>query len=157
MTLLSYRYHKERCQARVRSDKINLISIIKPKVRLDSWFVNFFCIPLKNHITSYQIDGLLHERRNSIAKALELLLSCINPSKYTCQNIKRFSFNYQESNIQWAKPPHWNNTASLQDLKTEVILPISTKQVSSKTVDVDKVKFSNEIIIITTNPVWENN
>ena len=28
-----------------------------------------------------KIDGLMQERRNSIAKALELLLSCINPSK----------------------------------------------------------------------------
>ena len=28
-----------------------------------------------------QIDGLMQERRNSIANALELRLSCINPSK----------------------------------------------------------------------------
>ena len=28
-----------------------------------------------------QIDGLVQERRNSIANALELRLSCINPSK----------------------------------------------------------------------------
>ena len=26
------------------------------------------------------IDGLMHERRNSIALAMELRLSCINPS-----------------------------------------------------------------------------
>ena len=30
-----------------------------------------------------QIDGLLQERRNSIASALELPLSCFNPSKYS--------------------------------------------------------------------------
>ena len=29
-----------------------------------------------------QIDGLVQERRNSIANALELRLSCTNPSKY---------------------------------------------------------------------------
>ena len=28
------------------------------------------------------IDGLVHERRNPIANALELRLSCINPSTY---------------------------------------------------------------------------
>ena len=31
------------------------------------------------HLFIY-IDGLMQERRNSIAKALELRLSCINPS-----------------------------------------------------------------------------
>ena len=29
-----------------------------------------------------QIDGLVQEKRNSIANALELCLSCTNPSKY---------------------------------------------------------------------------
>ena len=29
-----------------------------------------------------QIDGLVQERRNSIANALELRLSCTNPSKF---------------------------------------------------------------------------
>ena len=33
-----------------------------------------------NHI--YEIDELVEERRNSIANALELRLSCTNPSKY---------------------------------------------------------------------------
>ena len=33
-------------------------------------------------IDYYQIDGLEQERRNSIANALELCLSCTNPSKY---------------------------------------------------------------------------
>ena len=30
----------------------------------------------------YKIDGLLQERRNSIANAMELRLSCTNPSKW---------------------------------------------------------------------------
>ena len=30
----------------------------------------------------YHIDGLVQERRNSIANALELRLYCTNPSKY---------------------------------------------------------------------------
>ena len=30
----------------------------------------------------HNIDGLVHERHNSIAKALELRLSCTNPSTY---------------------------------------------------------------------------
>ena len=33
---------------------------------------------------SHKITGLVQERRNSIAKALELHLSCINPSRYSC-------------------------------------------------------------------------
>ena len=32
---------------------------------------------------SGQIDGLVQERRNSSALAMELRLSCINPSKWT--------------------------------------------------------------------------
>ena len=32
-------------------------------------------------LTYYQIDGSVQERRNSIANALELRLSCTNPSK----------------------------------------------------------------------------
>ena len=40
-------------------------------------------IPVSCHYPVYMyIDGLVQERRNSIANALELLLSCINPSKY---------------------------------------------------------------------------
>ena len=30
------------------------------------------------------VDGLMQERRNSIANTLELRLSCTNPSLYTC-------------------------------------------------------------------------
>ena len=36
----------------------------------------------------YYIDGLVKERRNSIADALELSLSCINPSTRYCGNCK---------------------------------------------------------------------
>ena len=31
-----------------------------------------------------EFDGLVHKRRNSIANALELCLSCTNPSSYYC-------------------------------------------------------------------------
>ena len=34
-----------------------------------------------------QLDGLVQERRNSIANALELCLSCINPSNCSCSVI----------------------------------------------------------------------
>ena len=33
-------------------------------------------------VINLQIDGLMQEKRNSIANALELCLSCTNPSKY---------------------------------------------------------------------------
>ena len=32
-------------------------------------------------LAAHQIDGLVQERRNSIANAMELPLSCTNPSK----------------------------------------------------------------------------
>ena len=42
----------------------------------------------KSIITSNSyIDGLVQERRNSIANALELRLSCTNPSIYAISNI----------------------------------------------------------------------
>ena len=44
----------------------------------------------------YQIDGLVQERRNSIADALELRLSCTNPSKYSCM----------DKNKQFTSPSH---------------------------------------------------
>ena len=38
---------------------------------------------LSTLISQYRIDGPVQERRNSIANALELLLSCTNPSKWS--------------------------------------------------------------------------
>ena len=39
-----------------------------------------------DEIYSLQIDGLVQERRNSIANAVELRLSCINPLKWVAEN-----------------------------------------------------------------------
>ena len=38
-------------------------------------------IRFHSYVPCYQIFGSMQERRNSIANALELRLSCINPSK----------------------------------------------------------------------------
>ena len=38
------------------------------------------------------VDGLVQERRNSIANVLELCLSCTNPSIFKCISLKRFIF-----------------------------------------------------------------
>ena len=40
----------------------------------------FLCSPNKFSVIKVYINGLMQERRNSIANALELLLSCTNPS-----------------------------------------------------------------------------
>ena len=40
------------------------------------------CIAKSSVLTVKEIDGLAQERRNSIANALELRLSCTNPSKW---------------------------------------------------------------------------
>ena len=37
----------------------------------------------QNLIVRYKIDGFMQEKRTSIANALELRLSCINPSKWS--------------------------------------------------------------------------
>ena len=41
-----------------------------------------------------QVDGLVQERRNSTALAMELHLSCTNPSKYSLPSMRKH-FNYQ--------------------------------------------------------------
>ena len=63
--------------------------------RLDSLFISLFrqtktlcstlpalhvCHAPANNVTSFHVNGLVQERRNSIADALELRLSCNNPS-----------------------------------------------------------------------------
>ena len=70
----------------------------------------------------YQIDGLVQERRNSIANALELRLSCTNPSiwyyqaehddvmtwkhmwfpSYKATNAKRYFLVVVSLNIEWS-------------------------------------------------------
>ena len=42
-----------------------------------------------NLMRIYQTDGIVQERRNSIANALELRLSCTNPSKWYLIHISR--------------------------------------------------------------------
>ena len=37
---------------------------------------------ISTHIVAWHVDGLAQERHNSIADALELRLSCTNPSKF---------------------------------------------------------------------------
>ena len=50
-------------------------------------FVFFFCSRQNLYWTSDRIDGLMQERRNSIANALQLRLSCTNPGKFVSVNI----------------------------------------------------------------------
>ena len=45
-------------------------------------FYSFLWDAITNPGTYLQVDGLVQERRNSIALAMELRLSCSNPSKY---------------------------------------------------------------------------
>ena len=49
-------------------------------------------------LTSYHIDGLMQERHNSSANALELFLSCTNPSIWYI-GWTGFCLNYEESHI----------------------------------------------------------
>ena len=53
-----------------------------------------------NRLNSRHIDGLVQERRNSIANALELCLSCTNPSIYGAredQTITTYSTRYMDN------------------------------------------------------------
>ena len=45
-------------------------------------FIFYQTSKLKFYFSWHEIDELVQERRNSIASALELRLSCTNPSKY---------------------------------------------------------------------------
>ena len=47
--------------------------------------------------------GLLHERRNSIANALELRLSCTNPSRYDVMYIYLTNITYEKlkAHVTW--------------------------------------------------------
>ena len=48
---------------------------------------NWHHLKVRGRISELHIDGLVQERRNSIANALELRLSCTNPSTYKIQTI----------------------------------------------------------------------
>ena len=51
-------------------------------------------VSIKHNINNviHQIDGLVQKRRNSSANALELRLSCTNPSKYAAKFPSRRDF-----------------------------------------------------------------
>ena len=82
-------------------------------MRLTRFLPSFSCLHWFRFIITGQIDGLVQERRNSIANALELRLSCSNSSKCTAEtfcrglqgspeagpwfNIKMSSYQYRKS------------------------------------------------------------
>ena len=57
----------------------------------------YMCIFLRMFCTVFYVylDGLVPERRNSIANALELRLSCTNPFIYNMANFSSFFFKFQ--------------------------------------------------------------
>ena len=71
------------------SDRVSIRSAAE---NIDCNMTGFHCIKLVTHSSEislnydYHIDGLVQERRNSSALAMELRLSCINPSTWSCHN-----------------------------------------------------------------------
>ena len=69
----------------------SVITYKKPcdSVYMHKWKLSQSILPLSREMGKLQeLDGLVQERRNSIANALELCLSCTNPSN--CANYSRF-------------------------------------------------------------------
>ena len=60
----------------------------------------------------YEVDGLVQERRNSISNALELRLSCTNPSKW-----KRFLHADFHVSLMVARTTFWTNTRVVGELR----------------------------------------
>ena len=60
----------------------------------------------------YEVDGLVQERRNSISNALELRLSCTNPSKW-----KHFLHADFHVTLMVARTTFWTNTLVAGELR----------------------------------------
>ena len=60
----------------------------------------------------YEVDGLLQERRNSVSNALELCLSCTNPSKW-----KHFLHADFHVSLMIARTTFWTNTRVTGELR----------------------------------------
>ena len=60
----------------------------------------------------YEVDGLVQERRNSISNALELRLSCTNPSKW-----KHFLHADFHVSLMVARTTFWTNTRVAGELR----------------------------------------
>ena len=60
----------------------------------------------------YEVDGLVQERRNSISNALELRLSCTNPSKW--KHFLRADFHVS---LMVARTTCWTNTRVAGELR----------------------------------------
>ena len=60
----------------------------------------------------YEVDGLVQERRNSISNALELRLSCTNPSKW-----KHFLHADFHVSLMFARTTFWTNTRVAGELR----------------------------------------
>ena len=72
---------------------------ILTRLRLN-YYMSHFAWP-KNH--GHYIDGLVQERRNSIANALELRLSCTNPSIYAV-SLARYKTTAMKQILCWDRP-----------------------------------------------------
>ena len=69
------------------NDNLDNMKMVKQAV-----YPNWLKLLWTNFEYETYIDGLVQERHNSIANALELRLSCTNPSIWTCQKCGLFYF-----------------------------------------------------------------
>ena len=61
---------------------LNMLNVFKDYKRFTFWIVSWICLVPSKSPEQQNIDGLMQGRRNSSALAMELRLSCTNPS--TC-------------------------------------------------------------------------
>ena len=82
----------------------NLILKLFNTVQMDWWMHGWMdngWVESTKESTNEQIDGLMQERRNSSALAMELCLSCIDPSKWTHHNYKLKPKPFRPSDAIW--------------------------------------------------------
>ena len=85
---------------------VEWLHIIYPTKYAYNWVLLCFVVVL----VSFRFDGLLQERRNSIANALELRLSCTNPSNFIHILLGDFigiGTILWLSQCQWSSPETW--------------------------------------------------
>ena len=86
------------CPIQIKFSQLNLMRIVtqlwifwfKYGIIKTDGFVKVFnsinTVKAKYSLIQYKFDGLVQERHNSIANALELCVSCTNPSTSNCRN-----------------------------------------------------------------------
>ena len=82
--------------------------------------LKFFEPKIKIHIL--YVDKLVQERHNSIANALELCLSCTNPSMWYLEFVWKFPWTNSKQKLKFLEPKFWRGRFGYNDRLHQVTL-----------------------------------